>query len=453
MLSTVLNKLSLVPLGGVVLGLMCMHLYGVYWVLYLALFYYFLYKFNEEAIIAWMKTYLIFQEPINIESLPRLEHDQKRFMTYPTVMPNSWYHFVDSDELTKGRVMEVRALNRTFVVWRAEDGTPVCQDAFCVHLGANLAVGGKVKDDCIECPFHHWKFGKDGSVKEIPYNKEPHNCPTHVKQRTYRCMDYCGWVVVYYHVDDQEPPFQPPAYLPKELAEGDWMPHLKWDVGYKRLSCVDWVDQVGDHTHFQTIHDEFLIPWTLLPLPWLFKWLFPIAICHKVTTFMGDDKAWEERVQQTGWGEANKHLVYFNDDAGITWKGKAIESTMARTTEMYIGPGLIVFHIPFTIGIVKVFVSITPVEGGSIMRVRTWVDSRVKYSYVKKWIAWVLSGISASQLLMDVVIMENKIRLKKPCVQPTDGPYNRITAWLRNFVSAGSERNCPGHLEAYKNDW
>ena len=44
-----------------------------------------------------------------------------------------------------GRVVEVRALDRVFAVWRKSDGTPVCQDAFCLHLGANLAVGGKVK--------------------------------------------------------------------------------------------------------------------------------------------------------------------------------------------------------------------------------------------------------------------------------------------------------------------
>jgi hypothetical protein len=38
----------------------------------------------------------------------------------------------------------VRALDKVFAVWRRADGTPVVQDAFCLHLGANLAVGGKV---------------------------------------------------------------------------------------------------------------------------------------------------------------------------------------------------------------------------------------------------------------------------------------------------------------------
>jgi nitrite reductase/ring-hydroxylating ferredoxin subunit len=39
-------------------------------------------------------------------------------------------------------------------------------------MGANLGFGGLVKKNCIECPFHQWKFdGHDGSVVDIPYSK------------------------------------------------------------------------------------------------------------------------------------------------------------------------------------------------------------------------------------------------------------------------------------------
>ncbi|KAG5330049.1 DAF36 desaturase, partial [Acromyrmex heyeri] len=40
----------------------------------------------------------------------------------------------------------------------------------CPHLGANMAEGGRVKGDCLECPFHNWKFrGEDGYCENIPY--------------------------------------------------------------------------------------------------------------------------------------------------------------------------------------------------------------------------------------------------------------------------------------------
>lgn len=96
------------------------------------------------------------------------------------------------------------------------------------------------------------------------------------------------------------------------------------------------------------------------------------------------------------------------------------------------------------------FVSTTPVEGGSVMRVRTWVDARVRKSWIVQMIAWVLVGISSSQLASDIDIMENKIRLKKPMLVPFDGPYNRTSSWMRQFYSANSADVGAG---AYQNDW
>lgn len=98
------------------------------------------------------------------------------------------------------------------------------------------------------------------------------------------------------------------------------------------------------------------------------------------------------------------------------------------------------------------FVTVTPVEGGSIMRVRTWVDNRVRFNLLKRFIAWLLVGISASQLASDISILENKIRLRKPLIVPFDGPFNRTTAWLKQFYSAKSPQ--PGEVfGAYQNDW
>eukprot|EP01034_Spumella_vulgaris_P026940 gene26940-33592_t len=261
-------------------------------------------------------------------------------------------------------VIEVRALGQVFAMWRDDEGKPVCQDAFCLHLGANLAVGGK------------------------------------------------------------------------ELTKGEWKPHLKWNIGFKTLSPVDWVDQAGDHAHFATLHADFLIPWTLIPFPeWILK-LFPVGICHKLVTFRGDDKDWGERVKTTGWGAVDKHFIFFTDLAGLTWNRKAIKSTESETVEVFVGPAIMIFNIPFTIGALKAFVTTTPTEGGSIMRVRTWMDSRVATSYWMKYLAWVITGISASQLQNDIVIMENKIRQKKPILQPFDGPYNRTSELAQQIMVA-----------------
>lgn len=107
----------------------------------------------------------------------RSEHDRKRTATYPNIITNTWYHLYDAKDLQADKPVEVRALNRDFVLWRDANGKPVCQSAFCLHLGANLAVGGKIVNGCIECPFHRWKFNSEGAVTEIPYIKDPTQVP------------------------------------------------------------------------------------------------------------------------------------------------------------------------------------------------------------------------------------------------------------------------------------
>lgn len=164
----------------------------------------------------------------------------------------------------------------------------------------------------------------------------------------------------------------------------------------------------------------------------------------------GDDPEWVERVNKTNEYAIGKYFIFFTDHAGLTWKDKPINTSMSETMEMYMGPAILVFNIPFTIGAFKVFVTILPVEGGSIMRVRTWIDGRTRRNPLIYGISWMLQGISASQLWCDIVILSNKIRLSKPLIQKEDGPFFRINTWLKNFYSENSSTVTCGK---FKNDW
>lgn len=434
---------------GFVIGVLVIEWYQNFYILYGAILIFALFTAFEDFLRSYAESRFLLRSPK--EEAARVEHDKRRRMTYPDPIFNTWYHLCDSEELQGDRVIEVRALGQVFAVWRTKEGKPVCQDAYCLHLGANLAVGGKVVDNCITCPFHKWKFDEHGEVKEIPYLPEPHKCSTQKKLKTYHCRDWCGLVMIYFHADDKDPEFELPAFIEEEVAREGFKRHLKWDIGFKTLSPVDWVDQAGDHAHFSTLHADFLIPWTTIPIPdWLLK-LVPLGISHKLVTYLGDDDEWKERVDRTKWGLVDKHYIFFTDRAGLTWAGKTMETTVAETVEMFVGPAMMVFNIPFTIGAFKVFVSTTPTEGGSVMKVRTMVDGRVWASTWVRMVAWVLQGISASQLNSDIDIMCNKIRMKKPILQPFDGPYNRTNRWTRTFYSEGTTK--VNACDAYKNDW
>lgn len=70
-------------------------------------------------------------------------------------------------------MQSIQCLGEVFAVFRGEDGTVNVLDAYCPHLGANMGVGGVVKGNCLECPFHGWLFdGETGSCSHIPYAKK-----------------------------------------------------------------------------------------------------------------------------------------------------------------------------------------------------------------------------------------------------------------------------------------
>ena len=91
---------------------------------------------------------------------------------YPFPVPNGWFVVAEAAEIEPGEVRALHYFDRDLVLYRGADGTPHVMDAHCPHLGAHLAVGGRVEDDCIRCPFHGWKYdGGAGKCVEIPYGE------------------------------------------------------------------------------------------------------------------------------------------------------------------------------------------------------------------------------------------------------------------------------------------
>ena len=61
------------------------------------------------------------------------------------------------------------SLGLNLAVFRDEKGESHVLDAYCPHLGANIAEGGRVIGDCLQCPNDGWRFrGSDGKVTKIP---------------------------------------------------------------------------------------------------------------------------------------------------------------------------------------------------------------------------------------------------------------------------------------------
>ena len=68
--------------------------------------------------------------------------------------PKGWFQVAYSREVDSGQVVGLHYFGRRLICYRGDSGTPYVLDAYCPHLGADIAVGGTVADDCILCPFH-----------------------------------------------------------------------------------------------------------------------------------------------------------------------------------------------------------------------------------------------------------------------------------------------------------
>jgi len=60
-------------------------------------------------------------------------------------------------------------LGENFAVFRSLDGDVNILNAYCPHLGANMAIGGIVVGNSLRCPFHGWTFdGTNGKCVQVP---------------------------------------------------------------------------------------------------------------------------------------------------------------------------------------------------------------------------------------------------------------------------------------------
>ena len=95
----------------------------------------------------------------------------------PADYTNRWIPILESRTIERNEVKSVLCFGQELAVVRGATGQVYVLDAFCPHLGANLAAGGKVhqdggKQDCIRCPFHGWSFSlSDGHCAHIPYEQ------------------------------------------------------------------------------------------------------------------------------------------------------------------------------------------------------------------------------------------------------------------------------------------
>ena len=230
---------------------------------------------------------------------------------------NFWYPICTSDELEAGQPYQSTVLGFGLVAFRDQKGVPHVLSDTCVHRGGSLG-RGKVVDDCIQCPYHGWRYSGDGRCALIPSQREQGSPPARAKVDSYPVVERYG--VVFAFLGDLPEGERPPFYEIPEYDQEGWRASDPWIIE------IDCYYERSVENGLDPAHNEFVHPLQGFPK-------------------MNDDL---EDVHMTEWGSGFKmgfggidyeetRLADPNQNPGQIW-----------ASSWHHGPNVLVTHIHFS---------------------------------------------------------------------------------------------------------
>ncbi len=169
---------------------------------------------------------------------------------------NNWYAVEFVHEVGREPVL-ARVHGHDLVLWRGPDGTVNAQSDLCVHRGGSLA-GGTVVGDCVQCPYHGWRYDAGGACVRIPANRAGVPIPRKARIDTYPCVERYGFVWVFLGdlAAEQRPPVPELDGLEEhtETRAGGYRAvfgEFAWNANYDRV-----LENAVDIAHTPFVHSE-----------------------------------------------------------------------------------------------------------------------------------------------------------------------------------------------------
>jgi len=310
----------------------------------------------------------------------------------PHEYPFGWFVIDYSDELAIGEVKSIRYFGQELALWRGEDGKARVLDAYCAHYGANMAHGGKVSGNLLECPFHAWRYDDEGRVLDIPYAKV---IPPQAKRKdcvpSWPTAEVNNQILVWYHPDRIAPQWEPVVFA--ETQDPDWTPYAKFEW-FVYTSLENMADNGIDISHFKYVHGAPFVP--------------------------------EYRMSFEGRSRSVVADIKFNTPRGL------VEGAITSITH---GPGQSTSR--FT-GISETLLvsGVTPVDR-DVLKVRfAFTQPKAQAEGPGANLARALIRDICTQLDQDKVILDRHKRMEPPLVCDGDGPFGRNRQYYSQFFAS-----------------
>lgn len=334
----------------------------------------------------------------------------------PPVYPNGWFSVGRSIDLKKGDIWYKSMLGLELAVYRGMDGEARILHAYCPHMGANIAVGGKVKGNCLECPFHGWAFeGKTGEVQSIPYASK---IPSSAKTKHYNCLELNGIIHLWYHAEGEEPLWYPPDV--KDIQSGKMKYHGKTD--HVVNAHIEEIPENGADLHHLThLHEPIL---------------FSGRDLRHTTGGLGQymSHLWEGEWHQD---EDEPHVGILNLKTKLAVLGFTLPFIEINAKAEQVGPGLVYLHIFLPIfGEALLIQTVTPLEPLLQEVQHTVVAVPGMPRILAKFALWAESV----QFERDLMVWNHKTYEAKPMLMKEDHLVGKHRRWYSQFYSENSPR-------------
>ncbi|MDI3387536.1 Rieske 2Fe-2S domain-containing protein [Streptomyces sp. B-S-A8] len=321
----------------------------------------------------------------------------------PTRFARGWHCLGLARSFKDGQPHEIEAFGTRLVVFQGQDdGELHVLNAYCPHMGGNLA-HGSVKGDAVACPFHDWRWSGNGRCTGIPYARR---VPPRARTRSWLTLERNKQLFVWHDPEGKPPPDTvtipeiPGVHGPKAGEWSDWT----WKtLRVEGSNCREIVDNIVDMAHFFYVHYSF---------PEYFKNVFE---GHIATQYMESSPRGDMDLGTLSAGGLRSDASYYGPSYMIDY----LYSDIGGGTEMEIV--LINCHYPIDENSFLL-------QYGAIVRQLPGMTRE----QAEEAAAQTAEGAAAG-FEQDVEIWKNKTRIDNPLLTEEDGPVYQLRRWYEQF--------------------
>ncbi|MCP4120886.1 MAG: Rieske (2Fe-2S) protein [Bacteroidetes bacterium] len=313
-----------------------------------------------------------------------------------------WFVIAQSSEVPAGKILSKKFSGKDIVIFRTESGKISVVDAYCPHMGAHFGHGGTVEGEDIRCPFHGFKFNKEGSCTATGYGTKP---SPRAKLHSWPVFEKLGFIFCFYHPEKKQPHYDINDY---DMEGWTDFKVKTWELESNPIEISENSVDVG---HFVHIHG-FMDPYSKSDLRLEGPFLFAEYGFNRKDFINPKNKIKVEiEIYQQGLGFAlveattmqydirTRHLVM-----PVSVNGKVVELRIASSVKKIEDPGKIL----------KVL-KVAP---------KGFLTEMIAKTIFKKYCGEVYS---------DFKIWKNKIYIHPPALSKGDGPIIQYRQWAAQF--------------------